>query len=43
MGSLAPSLLQGMQMRIVTDAATYTQQSFNSIQTTLIEAVILTG
>ncbi len=43
MGSLAPSLPQGMQMRIVTDAATYTQQSFNTIQTTLIEAVILTG
>jgi HAE1 family hydrophobic/amphiphilic exporter-1 len=43
MAALAPSLPQDMQMRVVTDAATYTQQSFNTIQTTLIEAVILTG
>ena len=28
---------------MVTDAATYTQQSFNTIRTTLIEAVMLTG
>ncbi|MGI9147076.1 MAG: efflux RND transporter permease subunit [Chloroflexota bacterium] len=43
MVALQPSLPQGMQMRVVTDAATYTQQSFNTIQTTLIEAVMLTG
>lgn len=30
-------------MDVVTDTATYTQQSFNTIQRTLIEAVIFTG
>ena len=43
MAALAPTLPQGMQLRVVTDAATYTQQSFNTIQTTLVEAVVLTG
>jgi hydrophobic/amphiphilic exporter-1 (mainly G- bacteria), HAE1 family len=36
-------LPEGMQVQVVTDLATYTQQSFNTIQKTLVEAVILTG
>jgi hydrophobic/amphiphilic exporter-1 (mainly G- bacteria), HAE1 family len=43
MTQLQPSLPKGMQLRVVSDAATYTRQSFNTIQRTLIEAVFLTG
>src|SRR6266702_4675666 len=32
-----------MRLEVVTDLATYTQQSFNTIQLTLIEATLLTG
>ncbi len=41
--ALEPVLPPGMHMDVVTDLATYTQQSFNTIQLTLIEAVLLTG
>ena len=41
--ALQPALPQGMRLDVVTDLATYTQQSFNTIQLTLIEAVLLTG
>src|SRR6202043_2292850 len=43
MTQLQPALPQGMQVRVVSDSATYTQQSFNTIQRTLVEAVLLTG
>jgi HAE1 family hydrophobic/amphiphilic exporter-1 len=43
MATLQPSLPQGMRLDVVNDAATYTQQSFNTIQTTLVEAVLFTG
>jgi len=36
-------LPEGMQVRVVTDLATYTQQSFTTIEWTLMEAVVLTG
>lgn len=36
-------LPQGMHVTVVTDAANYTQQSFDTIRKTLIEAVLLTG
>src|SRR5207302_1006570 len=41
--ALQPVLPEGMHLDVVTDLATYTQQSFNTIQRTLIEAVLLTG
>ena len=40
---LEPDLPPDMRLDVVTDLATYTQQSFNTIQRTLIEAVLLTG
>ncbi len=40
---LQPDLPQGMKMDVVVDAASYTQQSFNTIRKTLLEAVIFTG
>jgi HAE1 family hydrophobic/amphiphilic exporter-1 len=43
MDQLQPTLPQGMRLYVVNDAATYTQQSFNTIQQTLLEAVLLTG
>lgn len=43
MAQLQPSLPVGMRLDVVTDAATYTQQSFSMIQQTLIEAVVFTG
>ena len=41
--TLQPLLPDGMHLDVVTDLATYTQESFNTIQRTLIEAVLLTG
>jgi HAE1 family hydrophobic/amphiphilic exporter-1 len=41
--ALQPLLPSGMRLEVVTDLATYTQQSFNTIQRTLMEAVLLTG
>jgi HAE1 family hydrophobic/amphiphilic exporter-1 len=41
--ALEPLLPDGMHLDVVTDLATYTQESFNTIQRTLIEAVLLTG
>ena len=43
MATLQPTLPQGMKMNVVTDSATYARQSFNTIQRTLIEAVLFTG
>jgi HAE1 family hydrophobic/amphiphilic exporter-1 len=43
MARLAPSLPEGMRLDVVSDAATYTQQSFDTIRKTLIEAIVLTG
>jgi hydrophobic/amphiphilic exporter-1 (mainly G- bacteria), HAE1 family len=43
MVDLQPTLPQGMRLDVVNDAALYTQQSFNTIQRTLLEAVLLTG
>ena len=43
MARLGPTLPEGMRLDIVSDAATYTQQSFDTIRKTLIEAIILTG
>ncbi len=40
---MQPTLPAGMRMDVITDAATYTQQSFDTIQKTLGEAVVLTG
>jgi len=40
---LGPSLPQGMKLDVVTDAATYTQQSFDTVRKTLLEAIFLTG
>ena len=40
---LQQSMPQGVKISTLFDAATYTQQSFNTIQHTLIEAVLLTG
>lgn len=40
---LAPTLPQGMHIVVVADAATYTQQSFNTIRKTLAEAILFTG
>jgi len=40
---LEPTLPQGMRLNIVNDAATYTQRSFETIQTTLFQAILLTG
>ncbi|MDQ6671363.1 MAG: efflux RND transporter permease subunit [Chloroflexota bacterium] len=38
MAQLQPNVPQGMQMQVVSDAATYTQSSFSAIQRTLVEA-----
>ncbi|MGH2469889.1 MAG: efflux RND transporter permease subunit, partial [Chloroflexota bacterium] len=43
MAQLQPTLPQGMKLDTVFNAADYTQQSFDTIQKTLIEAVIFTG
>jgi HAE1 family hydrophobic/amphiphilic exporter-1 len=43
MSRIGPTLPQGMHLDVVSDAATYTQQSFDTIRKTLIEAIILTG
>ncbi|MFI5267205.1 MAG: efflux RND transporter permease subunit [Chloroflexota bacterium] len=43
MAQLQPNLPQGMQFDVGYDIATYTQQSFNTIRKTLLEAVLLTG
>lgn len=43
MAELQPTLPEGVRIEVVVDLATYTQQSFNTIQKTLIEAVFLTG
>src|SRR5579859_4642566 len=43
MATLQPTLPQGMRLGVVTDSSTYAQQSFNTIQRTLIEAVLFTG
>jgi HAE1 family hydrophobic/amphiphilic exporter-1 len=43
MATLQPTLPTGMQMNVVTDSSTYARQSFNTIQRTLIEAVLFTG
>ncbi len=43
MAELQPTLPQGMVLDVTYDAATYTQQSFNTIQKTLIEAIFFTG
>ncbi|HYY89493.1 MAG TPA: efflux RND transporter permease subunit [Chloroflexota bacterium] len=43
MAELQPELPTGMQMSVVSDAAVYTQQSFNTIRKTLAEAVLFTG
>ena len=43
MAELEPSLPPRMEMYVVSDAATYTQQSFNTIRKTLAEAVLFTG
>ncbi|HEX6513898.1 MAG TPA: efflux RND transporter permease subunit [Chloroflexota bacterium] len=40
---LQPTLPHGMHTAIGFDTATYTQQSFNTIQKTLLEAIALTG
>src|SRR5262249_25870946 len=41
--TLQQQLPRGMHLDVVTDLATYTQQSFDTIQRTLIEAIVLTG
>jgi hydrophobic/amphiphilic exporter-1 (mainly G- bacteria), HAE1 family len=43
MNQLQPLLPQDMHLYVIADAATYTQQSFDTIQLTLIQAVLLTG
>ncbi|HLH72584.1 MAG TPA: efflux RND transporter permease subunit, partial [Chloroflexota bacterium] len=43
MARIQPTLPEGMHLDVTYDAAAYTQQSFNTIQKTLIEAVIFTG
>lgn len=43
MARIQTSLPAGMRLDVTYDAATYTQQSFNTIQKTLVEAVIFTG
>lgn len=43
MADLQPTLPQGMVLDVTYDAATYTQQSFNTIQKTLLEAIFFTG
>ncbi|HEX9015560.1 MAG TPA: efflux RND transporter permease subunit, partial [Chloroflexota bacterium] len=40
---LQSSLPEGAQFSVTYDAATYTQQSFNTIQKTLLEAILFTG
>jgi HAE1 family hydrophobic/amphiphilic exporter-1 len=41
--ALEPVMPPGMHLNVVTDLATYPQQSLNTIQRMLIEAVLLTG
>jgi HAE1 family hydrophobic/amphiphilic exporter-1 len=43
MAQLQPTLPQGMKFDVGYDIALYTQQSFNTIQKTLLEAVVFTG
>jgi len=43
MAQLQPNLPQGMHFVVGYDIANYTQQSFNTIRKTLVEAVLLTG
>lgn len=43
MAELQPVLPGGVRMEVVSDAAIYTQKSFNTIQKTLGEAVLFTG
>jgi HAE1 family hydrophobic/amphiphilic exporter-1 len=43
MAQIQPTLPQGMRLDVVTDAATYTQQSFQTIQKTMLEAIFFTG
>jgi HAE1 family hydrophobic/amphiphilic exporter-1 len=43
MADLQPGLPQGMHFDVGYDIATYTQQSFNTIRKTLLEAVLFTG
>jgi HAE1 family hydrophobic/amphiphilic exporter-1 len=43
MDRLQPTLPQGMRLDIVTDAATYTEQSFETIQKTMLQAILFTG
>jgi hydrophobic/amphiphilic exporter-1 (mainly G- bacteria), HAE1 family len=43
MAEIQPSLPQGMVLDVTYDAATYTQASFNTIRTTLLEAIFFTG
>ena len=43
MAQLQPNLPRGMQFSVGYDIATYTQQSFNTIRKTLLEAVLFTG
>jgi HAE1 family hydrophobic/amphiphilic exporter-1 len=41
--SLEKQMPAGVQLRVVTDASTFTRQSLDGVQRTLIEAIILTG
>jgi HAE1 family hydrophobic/amphiphilic exporter-1 len=43
MAELQPQLPPGTRLDVVVDASTYTQQSFNTVQRALIEAVFATG
>lgn len=43
MAQVEPTLPQGMKFNVGYDVALYTQQSFNTIQKTLLEAVMFTG
>src|SRR5581483_8739101 len=43
MAELQPQLPPGTRLDVVVDASTYTQQSFNTVQRALIEAVLATG
>ncbi|HLH25989.1 MAG TPA: efflux RND transporter permease subunit [Chloroflexota bacterium] len=41
--TLQPQLSQGTRLDVVVDRSVYTQQSFNTVQRSLVEAVIATG
>ncbi len=43
LGSLEKEMPPGVTLRIVTDASTFTRQSLDGVQRTLVEAIILTG